>query len=643
MFIQAALLAAQMWIGEITRQRPERVTFEEFQKNNLGSELRPIEYGAGTWETRPQRIWLGDFHSRAVERDSSWTDYLWAGGLAFLLDTITVAYRYYCSEVFTLCWGPDTHVERITEGERLMFQATPGTDNAGGGFLIDDPQAWGGDQPPGEGGRYAWLDLTRGNYTDATNAYLESVLTTSPNKTPSLRGISTLIVRGFSGFPESGYFAAGGIGFIPRLKEWKVVCRRQPNNLLTAYSKMGRHANPIEVWFEHATSYEYGAGCPAEELNLTSLQAAAQTLYNESTPTFTSGWSGNVENSTSPGEVCKNILEQIDGVPDLSASLGLGIRLIRRDYTFGSLPVLNQSNITRVERYDPGTYEDTINKVIVPFKDPENNFVDRPGIYIDSANQMIQSGRIVPITQNYLGVGDYATANMLATRDGRALAIPRPPLICSVQPHIGRLRYVGEVVKFEWQSPTFSKLMRVTAVSPPGPQDEDYQIEMMEDQFATGVRTGGEVSGTSFTDPGAGLDVAPPSASWDTVNFPPDGLVQKVIEQSDGSLITYIDAGIIFGTYAAGGQYARVYVTEPGGTETLSPLRILPDENNRGNFQWPVVVDGEYTFCVQTFSIRDVTNSVKVCESITITVATLRLVEDGESRLMEDGSVRVME
>lgn len=641
MFLQAALLVGQMWLGELTRQRPHKTTFEEFQQSNAPSEIQPIGYGAGTFEVVPPRIWYGDFTQRAVERDSHWTDYLWAGLSAFLLDTITVAYRYYCAEAFQLCFGPDTHIERLTIGERLMFQAALGTDNAGGGFLVDDPQAWGGDQPPGEGGQYAWYDLTRGNYTDPTNAYLESILTTAPNRTPSLRGVSLLVARGRSGFTESGYFAAGGVGFTPRFKELKAVCRRQPNNLATLYSKVGRHANPMEVWYEHATSLEYGAKVPVEELNLTSLRAAAQILHAEG-----HGWSGFIGNPASPLAVCKNIEEQISAVADPSPSLGLTIRLIRRDYSFATLPVLNRDNITRAERFSPGTYEDTVNKVMVPFKDPDNNFKDRPGLYIDAANLTIQDGRIVPQTQDYIGVPDYPMANELATRDGQWLAVPRAAFEGFIKPETGRLRYYGEAVKFAWGSPSFELIMRVASLTPPSGTETDWRVELTEDQFASGFRTASNPGETEHLDPGAGLDVAPPSATWDTVTHPPDGLAQIVLEANTTSLSSFIDGRFIFGTYAPGGQYARIWVTEPGGTQTLSPLQIGPDEENNGSFQWPAVTVGTYEFCIQTFSLHQVTNGVKDCAEIiisTLTTAEVRQLEDGTTRHLEDDTVRILE
>jgi hypothetical protein len=626
-FWQTALIAGQMWLGEVTRPRPRRIGFDDLKQTNGPSEVRPLEYAGGTVELIPPRIWYGDFTQRAVERDSHWTDFIWAAPLQFLLDVITVGYRYYCGEAFSLCYGPDAHVERVTIGERLMYQAAIGTDNAGGGFLIDDPQAWGGDQPPGEGGQYSWCDITRGNFTDPTNAYLESLLSTPPNRTPSLRGVSCLISRGRltdaspAGFTESGYFAAGGVGFIPRFREWKVVIRRQPDNLQTGFHQVRgpgksarRHMNPAETIYEWATSLEYGAQIPLDELNVASLQAAAETFYNED-----NGWSGKIAVAgVQPLEVVNNIAAQVDGLFDPSPSLGWTLRLIRRDYSFGSLRILDQSTITAVDNFSPGTYDDTVNKVEVPCFDMDNNFVERKGLYTDPANQLIQDGRTVPQTQDYRGVGDLPTANALATRDGQALSVPRAVMSCDVMPTFGRLTYRGEALILEWESPSFSKVMRVLDITPGSPERGDYQLVMIEDQFATGFRVSGDVVGSGHDDPAAGLDIAPPSATWNEVEFPPDGLTFTLQLTNTNQFQATITGGITFGTYAPGGQYARIYVTEPEGVQTLSPLYLAPDDSNKATFTWPALAAGVYEFCVQTFSLRQVTNGVKVCAEIVV-------------------------
>ena len=82
MFWQLALLAGQAYLGIVTQRRPTKATFEEFLEANKGDETRPIPYIRGRWKTTPQRVWLGDFSARAVERDSHWSDYLIGGALA---------------------------------------------------------------------------------------------------------------------------------------------------------------------------------------------------------------------------------------------------------------------------------------------------------------------------------------------------------------------------------------------------------------------------------------------------------------------------------------------------------------------------------------------------------------------------------
>src|SRR6185369_11272510 len=118
---------------------------------------------------------------------------------------------------------------------------------------------------------------------------------------------------------------------------------------------------------------------------------------------------------------------------------------------------------------------------------------------------------------------------------------------------------------------------------------------------------------TGFDDPAEGLNTAPPSAAWNTTDFPPDGLTFALLLDNTNQFNATITGGIVFGTYAPGGQYARIYVTEPGGVQTLSPMILSPDGDDKAMFQWPANAAGTYQFCVQTFSLRGATNGVKVC------------------------------
>jgi len=159
--------------------------------------------------------------------------------------------------------------------------------------------------------------------------------------------------------------------------------------------------------------------------------------------------------------------------------------------------------------------------------------------------------------------------------------------------------------------------MRVLSVTPGNNDKPDYALECIEDQFASGFRVSGEPQ-TGFTDPGEGLDTAPPSATWNETDFPPDGLTFNLQLDNTNSFLATITGGIVFGVYALGGQYARIYVTEPGGVQTLSPMRLSPDANNEATFTWPAIAAGTYEFCVETYSLRGVTNGVKVCADIVV-------------------------
>src|SRR6266508_3022264 len=151
MAFQFALMAAQMYLGIITQPRPHHFTFQELLESNKGDETRPIPYIRGRWNTKPQRIWLGDFTSHAVERDSVWTDYLFFGLVfANLLDFITVSYRYNVGQAFALTWGPINRVHQVYVTD-LPCAVAPVVDNAGGSLLFDDPQLFGGDQVGGAG------------------------------------------------------------------------------------------------------------------------------------------------------------------------------------------------------------------------------------------------------------------------------------------------------------------------------------------------------------------------------------------------------------------------------------------------------------------------------------------------------------
>lgn len=603
MSVQFALIAAQMYLGIITQRRPTKHTFEDLLEANKGDETRPIPYIRGQWKTTPQRIWLGDFSARAVERDSHWSDYVFFGPvLSGLLDTITVSYRYYVGQGFALTWGPINRVSQVYV-EDLPCAVAPVVDNAGGSLLLDDPQLFGGDQPPGEGGIYALCDVIAGNYTQGRNAYLQSI----EGNVPALHGVAALIIRGRSGFTESGYFSAG----VLNLREWKVEVMAWPNYLNTGFHRLPDNSyNRVEAMYEWATNADFGAEYPVSEIHLPSWRAAAETVYNDGL-----GFSGEINTGGNVGEVFDQLRASVDAEVYEHPRDGLKIKLIRKDYSIPALPVLNESNTNQIEEYTPGDYADTFNKTTLDFVNAANNYQPAVAPYVDHANRHLQR-RVASKSLQYPGVASAELAQKLVTRDGRVLAQPFPPLIANAG-EAGRQLWPGDVYKFMWSDPLIEKIFRVHSRTPSTSYEGEsgFRLTSTEDQYSIGLSVFGVQGATDATNPADVWDTAPPSATWDSEAVPSNGLRMDLTTGLSGVVESFITGAIEFGVYA-GGQYARIYVTPPDGEQSLTPIQLSPDTDNKAQFIWPALVPGTYEFCVQTFSIvSDATNGVKVCES----------------------------
>lgn len=601
MAIQLALIAGQLYLGIITRKRPQKFTFQDLLDSNKGDETRPIPYIRGRWKTKPQRIWLGDFSARAVERDSAWTDFVFFGPvLATLLDTITVGYRYYVGQGFALTWGPINRVHQVYVQD-LPCAVAPTVDNAGGSLLLDDPQLFGGDQPPGGGGVYGVCDVISGTYTQGRNTYLQSV----EGNVPALRGIAALIIRGRSGFTESGYFSANTL----ELREWQVELMAWPDVLGTGDAQLPDQSyNRIHCLYEWATAADYGAEYPAANIHLPSWRAAATTCYSDGL-----GFSGEINTGGNVGEVFDQLRASVDAEVYEHPRDGLKIKLIRKDYSLPAVKVLNESNVSSVEEYTPGDNSDTFNRVTLNYVNAENNYQPRPAGYEDPANFHLQR-RVSSRQVEYPGVASAELAQKLVTRDGRALAQPFPPLTLNAG-DAGEDLWPGDVYHFQWRDPLVRKVFRIHSRTPGVSYEgeRNFRLTSTEDQYSIGLSVFGAPGGTDATNPADVWSTAPPSAGWDDEAIAPNGLRMDITVGLSGEVSSFVTGAIEFGSYA-GGQYARIYVTPPGGTETFTPMRLSPDADGKAQFTWPALVAGEYQFCVQTYAIvTDATNGVKVC------------------------------
>lgn len=515
------LLAGSQALGILTAPTGvRRGTFNDFAVNP-GEASDTVSYIAGTVETVPHFITHFDFHSKKVKNDTQITQMLINAGLSGLAGYIagggnfgivgpdpptayiglaegavfgaivaglgqlrTASYRYYCGFLYGICHGPIDAITAVKVDERLVSNGAP-ADTA---FLIDDPQAWGGDHV--DGGVYAICDIISGKFWPQQVPH--PYLVTQVSNTASFSGKAMFLYGGFTRAPESGYFAATPQGS-PALRPLKLRVVRLPDNLgVTAYHDIGGDANIAECCFEWLTSPVFGVKkLPLSRIDVASFQLGAQTHHTRNL-----GISVEMNSDV-------DVETALDKFTDLGGSIIYGsfnsgtirYKVIERNYSIPALPVFRRGpdgsapeayNVIRREGFTPGTWASTANDFAFDYLDRNNNYLKTTRYVQDTANRML-TGRVRSLSQSLDGVSNGTTAAFVGTRELRAGAYPRPPLTLVVN-RDGYEREPGDVIKYIDNVDNFVKILRITEVQKLATDSTaEIVLNCVEDQYGVGA------------------------------------------------------------------------------------------------------------------------------------------------------------
>lgn len=513
------LLAGSQALGILTAPTGvRRGTFNDFAVNP-GEASDTVSYIAGTVETVPHLITYFDFHSKKVKNDVQVSQMLINAGLSGLAGYIagggtfglfadpptayiglaegavlgaitaglgqlrTASYRYYCGFLYGICHGPIDSITAVKVDERIVSNGAP----ADTSFLIDDPQAWGGDHV--DGGVYAICDIISGRFwpQQLPNTYL----LTQVSNAASFSGKAMFLIGGFSRATESGYFAATPQGS-PVVRPLKLRVVRLPDNLgVTAYHNINGDANIAECCFEWLTSPVFGVKkLPLSRIDVASFQLGAQTHH-------TRGLGISVEMNADV-----DVETALDKFTDLGGSIIYGsfnsgtirYKIIERNYSIPALPVFRRGpdgslpeayNVIRREGFTPGSWSNTANDYAFDYLDRDNNYLKTTRYAQDTANRML-TGRVRSLSQSLDGVSNGATAAFVGTRELRAGSYPRPPLTLVVN-RDGYEREPGDVIKYIDNVDNFVKILRITEVGKLATDSTaEIVLNCVEDQYGVG-------------------------------------------------------------------------------------------------------------------------------------------------------------
>ena len=390
-------------------------------------------------------------------------------------------YYYHLGMHMVLCHGPIDAVTQLLADDKVMWSGT----NPGTHVVVDNPTLFGGRDR--EGGIEGRVDFDFGGSTQAQNSYLLGVL---GSDVPAYRGVVSVILNQIY------------LSTTPYIKSWKFRVRR--TTVLTdgtaqwqpGYATINTHdANPAHIIRECLTDQSWGMGYNDSDIDEVSFSAAAQTLYTEGM-----GMSLLWDKQTPLEDFISQVMKHISGSLFVDKSTGqFSISLVRDDYVLGSLPVLDETTISRVTEFARPVVGELTNSVTVVYWDRDTGETGSVTVQ-DIALAHIQQCNI-GVTVQYPGFTNGLLATTAASRDLRVLATPLIACTIYVNRAAAELT-IGSPFVFSWEDFGIeSVVMRVVEMAYGGVNNSEICIKATQDVFAVGDALVAAPPVTEWTNP----------------------------------------------------------------------------------------------------------------------------------------------
>lgn len=643
---------AMIIIGELIRPKPK---IENPKPTALGDyqvptaqEGRVIPVVWGTVRIKgPNVVWYGDYKTVAIKTKQK-------TGL-FSSTKVTVGYKYYLGVQAALCHGgiDDFIGLRLDEKQVTLNSKTTTTDMVT--FTMNQLELFG--KPKEEGGVSGPVDVYRGTYTQTQSTYLRDEL--GEPEIPAYRPICFVLFKGC-------YLGNSG-----RMPQPEFDIRRTPNvlGLTGGKENISGDANPACMIYEVLTNRVWGMGIAASLIDTASFVAVANTLHAEGL-----GLSMIVDSEQGGENLLQEILTQIDGVMYTDYATGLlYLSLTRNDYTIGTLPVFDESNIVSGSlEFSRASWEDTQNTVKVKYLDRSQNYTERVIQHQNLANISARNGQIEAEEYDYSGISNAAMANKIAAKVLRTVSSPLSRVNFETNREAATMR-PGSVFKLSWSELGIESVVyRVANVEYGNLDSPTIKVNAVEDAFAVSAVAYATPPASGWVNPvGALLDLTdvklmetPYALNTDDRRFvmllaaPRTGQEQGYQVWADlAGGTTYVKTQTINDMSALGqltAAYNRVTATDGGFTiDTLSGTEGLFDElvANEG---WLLLIDDELVWATGLTVGASSVTFTGVSRGVLDTVpsdhadnATVWIISGGFGTLTEsdplvaDGTVRV--
>jgi len=398
-----------------------------------------------------------------------------------------IGYKYFLGMHMVFCHGPVDFVGPLYAGERQFSGGRGST----GIIYANAKNLFGGEKK--EGGIVGNIDVMFGESTQAQNAYLASKL---GSNVPAFRGVVSLVAN-------KCYVCA----MSPYPKPWAAQITSIPGqDWYAAKANInGGSANGAHILREAIMNTDWGMGYPFTSIDDASFKAAADALYAEGL-----GLSMILSGQGSVEEFMQQVLRHINGVLYTDRFTGkFMLKLTREDYTVGSLPVFDTSNIKELASFQRPTYGEMINEVVIVYR-PRGAFSDAAVTFQDLASVQAQGG-VISQTLQYPGIDTAANASIVGVRELKQNSTPLAMARIIANRDAWSLN-PGDPFVLQWAPKGITQIvMRATSLNYGNVLGGQIEINAVEDVFGVPSSAYTDPQDSIWTDP-VGDPVAVPEA-----------------------------------------------------------------------------------------------------------------------------------
>lgn len=448
--IMMVIAVAMMFVGSKVKDDRKPAGLEDFTFPTAAE--RPIQVLYGTRKLGGANVlWYGDLRSKEITKKVK---------SGFSSKKMTIGYKYFMGVQLGICHGPDVTLREVWFDDDKAWSGKV----TSGSFTINKPDLFGGEESGG--GVQGTVTFYSGSLIQKANAYLQRVV--GVDLVSGLRGVCYAVLEQFY------------IGNTETPAKVSFVCSRFPKSPSgnTNLEVIGDDANPAYVIHEFLTDKRFGASISSSMVDLSTIEACAQALYEEGY-----GVSGAVDSAKQASSVIDDILKVINGSLVTDAGSGkLKLKLAREDYTIADLPALDASNIKGISNFNRGSLDTAVNEVKIKYMSIADGFTERTAT-AQNLGLRIHKGDSDGVSYDYMSISTGALAAKVAQRELRPLSVPLASCIVECNRSMYDIEML-DVVILDWPPLNVQGLvMRVMSVDVGSLNDSSIKLTLTQDVF----------------------------------------------------------------------------------------------------------------------------------------------------------------